>query len=157
MEILKATKARHLVAIIKAKTRERLGKTEYIDLSYKLPLELILMIVEYLPLQSQIVASQVCRGMREYSGHLHNKTKLLSREEYLEFLACLARDLPDKWLALKYNRLEKISKQHKMYLKELMRPYRKLHPSVFDIDSESVEHWAYPKIDPRGPLSAQTG
>lgn len=65
----------------------------------ELPLDAVLLIAEQLPRQSQLVLAQTCRPLQvAVRRFLHRPGARLSRDEHLDYLACLARDLPNKWV-----------------------------------------------------------
>ena len=65
----------------------------------ELPVEVILLIGDQLPQQSHLVLAQTCRPLQvAVHVYLHRGGLRLSHDEHLDYLACLARDLPDKWV-----------------------------------------------------------
>ena len=62
----------------------------------QLPTDLVLLISQELPPFSRVLLSQICCALREVLGHL--SVVSLSRDRRLEYLATLARDLPDQWV-----------------------------------------------------------
>ena len=62
----------------------------------QLSTDIILLISQELPPFSRVLLSQICCSLREVLGPLSAVT--LSRSQRLEYLAALARDLPDQWV-----------------------------------------------------------
>ncbi|KAH7008540.1 hypothetical protein EDB80DRAFT_716748 [Ilyonectria destructans] len=196
MDLFKTVAPRQLLAMIKSTIRQPLGKVQSQGcIILQLPVEVLLLIVEALPLSSQVSVSQTCRPLRTILAHLRNSASYLPRGEFLEFLSCLARNMPEKWvcdvclklhpvslqdtwknpyrsscpryyvyqktyrlehfslgnrhvqLALKYTRMDGISKKYQRYLETLLTP----HHGTFLADSLKDtplqrRHSVYPKI-----------
>ncbi|KAK1770470.1 hypothetical protein QBC33DRAFT_555949 [Phialemonium atrogriseum] len=66
----------------------------------RLPVELLLLISASLPLHSQVLLSQTCRWLRTVLP-LADSSSRLPREQYLEYLAGLAYDMPERWVCEK--------------------------------------------------------
>ncbi|KAK7403494.1 hypothetical protein QQX98_010724 [Neonectria punicea] len=64
----------------------------------QLPVELVRSIGERLPLRNQLVLGLTCRDLRVVFYHRRDSPKNLSHKQFLEYLAVLARDMPDKWV-----------------------------------------------------------
>ncbi|KAH6987873.1 hypothetical protein BKA56DRAFT_612614 [Ilyonectria sp. MPI-CAGE-AT-0026] len=99
MDIFGTMVPRRLLAMIKSTIRQSPGKVQSQDcIILQLPVEVLLLIVESLPLFNQIIVSQTCRPLRNILAHLRNSASYLPRDEFLEFLSCLARNMPRKWV-----------------------------------------------------------
>lgn len=64
----------------------------------QLPVEILLTIVEMLPEHEIMVVLQTCRSLRFAVGRLRLSVDYLTREEAVEFLVSIARELPDRWV-----------------------------------------------------------
>lgn len=86
-----------------ARTRRRIGYgavpvTQSPDcIILQQPVDILHLILEYLPEPSRIILGQTCRVMRSMTRNVV-VAKQLSDHDHLEYLACIVRNLPDKWL-----------------------------------------------------------
>lgn len=127
MDLFKTVAPRQLLAMIKSTIRQPLGKVQSQDcIILQLPVEVLLLIVETLPLFSQVSVSQTCRPLRTILAHLRNSASYLPRGEFLEFLSCLARNMPEKWVC------EVCLKLHPVSLQDSWKnPYRSSCPRYY--------------------------
>jgi hypothetical protein len=80
------------------KVPKRLYRRQRVDCVFlNLPPCLILSISDFLSPVSCTLLSQTCQSLRVILEGKSN-TALFSREQYLDYLACLTRDIPQKWV-----------------------------------------------------------
>ncbi|KAI5458910.1 hypothetical protein BGZ63DRAFT_447367 [Mariannaea sp. PMI_226] len=60
--------------------------------------ESMIALADRLPMHSQVLLAQTCRSLRQVLYSLHKTGLGLDREETLELLTCLARDMPERWV-----------------------------------------------------------
>ncbi|KAH7022254.1 hypothetical protein EDB80DRAFT_805935 [Ilyonectria destructans] len=76
----------------------------------QLPVELLLMIVEMLPDHDIMIVLQTCRPLRFAVDRLRPSVQDLTREDSLEFLVSIARELPDRWVCERCVKLHRLRK-----------------------------------------------
>ncbi|KAH7176409.1 hypothetical protein EDB81DRAFT_850316 [Dactylonectria macrodidyma] len=102
MNHFKAMRLHQLLSKFKSVTQFRRKQKEAQNMDraiLRLPVEVLLLIIrDNLPRHTQFVLSQTCRALRYALVVSLNPEAGLSRHESLDFLACLARDMPAKWV-----------------------------------------------------------
>lgn len=101
--------------IIQSLTRLIWGKPQTNSLILHLPVEMVVKILAFLPLDSRFLVYQTCRPLRAitYKYFLAGKGNVIdlaraTREDKLLYLTALARSLPDRWVCVKCCRLHQI-------------------------------------------------
>lgn len=88
------------------------GKQNTDSAFLQLPVEIVMVILGELPKASQLVLSQTCRSLRvthQLYSLAHPERSLPTKNEKLEYLACLARALPGKWVCSVCVKLHRVS------------------------------------------------
>lgn len=97
----------------------------------RLPVEALLLVLEELPIQNQLVLSQTCYSLRRtyqlYSiAHPSQAQPFLIREK-LDYLTCMARSMPDKWVCSVCVKLHPISEEDRPELPSSAAPCKALN------------------------------
>lgn len=103
MDIIKST----VICLRHARSKTSSETDSYI---LRLPVDILLTILEYLPPHTQLIVYQTCRPLRAiiYHHFLAGKGDILATlENRLHYLTDLARSMPDQWICAKCCKLHK--------------------------------------------------